>query len=164
MDSTETLWRQHRIEQFVYREVRLLDERRWSEWEALFSKDGTYWAPASHSQPDPLEHVSLIYEDALLRKVRLARFDHPNAFSLQPFPHTAHSVSNVSIDSWDASAGEVDVHAVFQVHEFRREQPNIFAGHYQYSLVLEDQTILIEQKKATLVNCEGPLVSASVYF
>lgn len=164
MDVSETLWRQHQVEQFVFREVRLLDERRWSEWEALFAEGGMYWAPASHSQPDALEHVSLIYDDALLRKVRLARFEHPNAFSLQPFPRTSHSVSNVMIDTWDEATGAIDVRAVFRMHEFRREQPTSFVGHYEYSLLTRDSAFQIKQKKATLVNCEGPLSSASVYF
>ena len=30
---------------FLYREARLLDERRYDEWLALFTEDGLYWAP-----------------------------------------------------------------------------------------------------------------------
>jgi 3-phenylpropionate/cinnamic acid dioxygenase small subunit len=31
------------IEQFVYREARLLDERRFREWLKLFTEDIRYW-------------------------------------------------------------------------------------------------------------------------
>ena len=48
---------QHRIEQFLYREVRLLSERRYEEWLDLFSDDARYWMPARETidgQPDAL--------------------------------------------------------------------------------------------------------------
>lgn len=61
------------LEQFLYREARLLDEQRWDEWEALWTPDGEYWVPSRPDQPDPVRHVSLVYETALLRKVRLKR-------------------------------------------------------------------------------------------
>lgn len=162
MSIAMELERQHLVEQFIYGEVRLLDERKWSDWEGLFTEDGTYWAPATHDQPDPVNHVSVIFDDHLLRKVRLKRYDHPNAFSLQPFPRTAHAVSNVMIDTWDEA--EVVVSAVFQMHEFRRDMPQIFAGYYRYALAPAEAGFAIRQKKATLVNCEGVLNSSALYF
>ena len=162
MADSEILLRQHQLEQFVYQEVRLLDEQRWDEWEALYTEDGVYWAPASHDQPDPFEHVSLIYEDQLLRKVRYERYKHPNAYSLQPFPRTSHLVSNVMSDTQED--GVTAVNARFQMHEFRRGQPSVFAGWYDYQLVDGDAGFKIKQKKATLVNCEGDLTSSNIYF
>ncbi|MEM1091603.1 MAG: aromatic-ring-hydroxylating dioxygenase subunit beta [Pseudomonadota bacterium] len=164
MALPDTLLFQHQVEQFVYAEVRLLDERRWEAWEALFAEEGTYWAPAAHDQPNPEEHVSLIYENALLRKVRQQRFKHPNAFSLQPFPRTSHLVSNVMIDQEATDTSPLVVSARFIMHEFRRGQPNSYAGAYRYELVTNDGGFLIQQKKATLVNCNGTLTSSAMYF
>lgn len=163
MASLEQLVLQYEVEQFVYTEVRLLDEQRWEDWQALFAEDGLYWAPASHNQPDPYEHVSLIFEDQLLRKVRCERFNHPNAISLQPFPKTSHLVSNIMIDD-QGGQGKFHVNARFQMHEFRRGQPAVFAGLYEYVLVKDEGEFMIHQKKATLVNCEGDLISSNVYF
>lgn len=163
MSATEILLRQHAIEQFVYGEVRMVDEQRWEEWEALFTEDGVYWAPATIDQPDPYEHVSLIFEDELLRKVRYERFKHPNALSLQPFPQTSHLVSNIMVDEKN-DEDTIVVHARFLMHEFRRGQPEVFAGSYDYALVEDGDSFRIRQKKATLVNCEGDLVGSNVYF
>ncbi len=164
MAAQDLLLRQHQVEQFIYAEVRLLDERRWEQWEALFTEDGTYWAPAAHEQPNPDEHVSLIYENALLRKVRQQRFKHPNAFSLQPFPRTSHLVSNVMIDQAQSDEDPLVVSARFLMHEYRRGQPATFAGAYRYELLGEGDGFRIQQKKATLVNCEGTLTSSAMYF
>ena len=164
MAELQQLVQQHAIEQFIYAEVRMLDEQRWQDWQALFTEDGLYWAPASQDQPDPYEHVSLIFEDQLLRKVRCERFNHPNAISLQPFPRTSHFVSNVMIDDQEKEAAGLKVNARFQMHEFRRGQPTVFAGAYDYQLIEDSHTYLIQQKKATLVNCEGELISSNIYF
>lgn len=162
MSISEQMLRQFQVEQFVYHEVRLLDEQQWSAWNELFTETGTYWAPAAPDQPDPEYHVSLIFEDSLLRQVRQERFKHPNAFSLQPFPRTSHLVSNVMVD--EASDQALVVSARFQMHEHRRDVPLVFAGAYRYQLQISGDTFLIEQKKATLVNCDGKLPSSAVYF
>lgn len=154
----------HRVSQFMCREARLLDERRWNEWEALFLEDGVYWAPATPGQPDPENHVSLIYENQLLRKVRIARFASPAAPSLQPFPRTAHLVTNIMIDSHNSKSGEMTVNSRFLMIEYRRGAQRIYGGVYAHDLVEKDGAFRIRQKKVDLVNCEGPLESSSVWF
>ena len=154
----------HRVSQFIFHEARLLDERRWAEWEELFAEGGTYWAPVSPGQPDPVNHVSLVYENALLRKVRAARFANPHAPSLQPFPRTAHMVSNVMIDSHDAASGEIVANSKFLMIEYRGGAQRFYGGVYTHQLVEEDGALRIRQKKADLVNSEGPLESSSVWF
>lgn len=154
----------YRISQFLFHEARLLDERRWAEWEALFLEDGVYWAPATPGQPDPINHVSLIYENQLLRKVRIARFASPAAPSLHPFPRTAHLVSNVMIDKHDEKSGAALVNSRFLMIEYRRGVQRVYGGAYAHDLVEEDRAFRIRQKKVDLVNCEGPLESSSIWF
>ncbi len=166
MTSTnqEAVLLHHRVSQFIYHEARLLDERRWDEWEALFLDDGDYWAPATPGQPDPIDHVSLIHENQLLRKVRIARFASPAAYSLQPFPRTAHLVSNVMVDRHDPASGEVRAVSRFLMIEYRRGTQKFFGGAYEHNLELKDGAFKIRRKKVDLVNCEGPLESSNVYF
>ena len=161
---TESFEFHHRASQFLFLEARLLDERRWAEWEALFLDDGVYWAPATPDQPDPLDHVSLIYEDQLLRKVRIARFQSPAALSLRPFPRTAHFVSNVMVDRRDAASGDVAVSARFLMIEYRNDAQRLYAGSYTHDLVEKSGSFRIRRKKVDLVDCDGPHVTSSVWF
>lgn len=160
--GTEALIRHHAISQFLYDEARLLDEQRWDDWGSLFTEDGTYWAPATLDQPDPINHVSLIYEDALLRRVRLARFRSENAFSLQPFPRSSRIVSNIVIG--DDSGDAVEVTSRFVMIEYRRDMKQTLAGEYKHTLVGADPSFKIKCKKVILVDCEGPRESTSLYF
>jgi 3-phenylpropionate/cinnamic acid dioxygenase small subunit len=52
---------------FVVREARLLDDKRYEEWNGLWTDDGIYWVPLVPGQPDGLNHTSHLYEDKLLR-------------------------------------------------------------------------------------------------
>lgn len=51
---------------FVYREARLLDERRYDEWLSMYADDARYWMPLSPDQPDTELHGALMDEDLLL--------------------------------------------------------------------------------------------------
>ena len=46
------------LEAFVLAEARLLDERRFSDWLALFAEDGVYWVPTNPRQASPQEAAS----------------------------------------------------------------------------------------------------------
>ncbi|MEC8463509.1 MAG: aromatic-ring-hydroxylating dioxygenase subunit beta, partial [Pseudomonadota bacterium] len=53
----------HEVKEFLISEARLLDERRWEEWLALFAKDGWYWVPIEEKQSNPKTTISLMYDD-----------------------------------------------------------------------------------------------------
>lgn len=151
------------IEQFLFLEARLLDEKRWDEWQALFVENGEYWVPASRDQPDPLNHVSIMYEKSLLRAVRLKRYSHPNALSLQPMPYSVHTVSNVMLDSFDEDTGVAEVNSRFIMLEYRRDNTCTYGGAYSHSLLTGDSDFKIQKKKVELINCDGVLDNIQIY-
>jgi hypothetical protein len=70
-------------------------KRRWADWNALFAHDGWYWLPASSDHTDPLMQASHLYDDAVLRAVRIARLQSPQAHSQQP-PGRCHHLLQAS--------------------------------------------------------------------
>ena len=56
---------------FVVNEAHLLDTRRYEEWSTLFTDDAFYWVPLVPDQEDGLNHTSHLYEDKLLRELRI---------------------------------------------------------------------------------------------
>ena len=154
----------HELEQYVYNEARLIDEKRWDEWAALFTEEGEYWVPASRAQPNPTEHVSIVYEQSLLRAVRLKRYNHPNAMSLQPVPYSVHLISNVMLDSYDEVEQVSIVNSRFIMLEYRRDKQQTFGGAVTHTLERADDSWKIRQKKVELVNCDAALSSIQIYF
>ena len=152
------------LEQFLFAEARLLDEQKFEEWSALFAKDGEYWVPVAPDQPDPKNHISLMYETDLLRAVRVARFGHPNAFSLTPMPRSLHIISNVIVDKIDREENDYVVHSTFMMAHYRNDVQEIYAGSYQHQLRLEDARWKIVRKKVDLINCDAALPNILLYF
>src|SRR4249919_4258890 len=90
--------------ELVLREARLLDEARYEEWNALFADDGIYWVPLVPDQPEGLQHTSHLYEDKLLRELRIERLKSPRAFSQQPRSRSHHLLQTPSVEQFDATA------------------------------------------------------------
>lgn len=151
------------LEQFLYHEAKLLDSRRFEDWSDLFTDDGDYWMPVSADQPDPLNHVSILYEDRTLMALRNERFNHPNIFSQQPPSSTVHLISNVQLEQVDAESGILDVRSTFMVVETRGTGQTVFAGSNEHALVPEGDSFRIKRKKVLLVNASEPHANIYVY-
>ena len=131
------------IEKFLYREVRLLDERRFEEWTDLFAEDGYYWVPAYPNQNDPYKAVSIFFDDKDLMRTRLSRLDHPKVHAQKPPSRTVHIVSNIEIDKNHKTAGEVLIHSALQgsLQNARAE------GAGQFHIVLDQLRAWMQPEK-----------------
>jgi 3-phenylpropionate/cinnamic acid dioxygenase small subunit len=146
------------IEEFLYRQAEILDDKRWEDWLALFTEDGTYWVPVSEDQTaDKAEGVpNIFYEDLDLMRVRAKRVSHPRAWSQKPPHRTLHVVSNVMIESHDQKSGDLVVRSKFHMTEFRRDTVRAFAGKYRHELKRTKDGYRIRRQRVDLVNSEGP--------
>lgn len=151
------------VEAFLFHEARLLDERRWDEWLALFTPEGMYWAPLTRGQTDTKNHISLFHEDALMRSVRARRLDDRNAWSQQPVVQTQHLVGNVQIEAVDGDGALIVVRSAFQMVEFHRGDQRLFAGAYTHTLRSDGVGFKIELKRVDLVNCDAVHGSLEVF-
>ena len=141
------------VERFLFQEARLLDAADYDAWLSLFTDDGMYWVPLEPGQTDPLNHISLFYEDRLLREMRAKRLRHPRAFSLEAPLRTARLVGNVLIDS--GQAGEVIARSTFHMLEYRRDEQRMFGGAYTHHLRPTDAGFRIRLKRVDLINCDA---------
>jgi 3-phenylpropionate/cinnamic acid dioxygenase small subunit len=156
------------VEDFLLHEAHLLDDRRFEEWMALFTADGFYWAPASLGQADPLNEVSLIYDDRAAMETRIRRLRHPRIHSQTPPSRTARLVANAFIEDASAEGGALTVRSKFIIYEYRPSIPEalerVFGGTYRHRLVTADGSFKIAWKKAMLANCDARLGPFAIYF
>jgi 3-phenylpropionate/cinnamic acid dioxygenase small subunit len=151
-----------RCEQFLLHEARLLDETKFHEWLALFTLEAWYWVPSEPDQADPVETVSLIYDDRRLLETRVRRLASPRMYSQEPRSRTSRIVTNVTIE--DAERNACTVRSKFMMIEYRREQQRLFGGTMLHRLVQTDGRILVAWKRVNLVNCDAPLDGITVPF
>jgi ethylbenzene dioxygenase subunit beta len=140
---------------FIYREARLLDERRFEEWHALFAADGVYWVPARAEQTDPMHEVSIFYDDPAMMAARIRRLRHPRMHAEIPASRAVRSVSNIEV-SLGGAEGLVEARSVLLMTEFRAGRQIAYHGRVSWRLVPMDRgDFRIRLKRVDLVNAEG---------
>ena len=150
------------FENFLFAEARLLDERRFRDWMALFADDGTYWVPATPGQKSPFGQVSLFYDDRELMKTRVERLEHPRIHIQTPPSRTVHIVGNVAIEAADEAAGEYVVTSAVIIVEYRDDKQRIFAGRQTHRLRRNGDGFRIAQKRIDLANCDSAFDAMAV--
>ena len=151
--SSET---QIEVEQFLYYQAEVLDERRWDEWLGLFADDGYYWMPASSDQAVAEGQPNIFYEDHYLMDMRIRRVEHPYAHSQAAGHRTSHVVSNVMIKKENKGGDEISVTSRFHMMEYRLDDHRHFSGKYTHSLKKTDAGYKIKLQRVDLTNVEGP--------
>ena len=144
-----------RVEEFLFHEARLLDEREFEAWMALFSDDGIYWIPATPGQQDPLGEVSIAYEDRQLLDVRVRRLRHPENYADQPQARTRRVIGNVMLDEGDSVV--TVVRSNFMLVEIQNDAQRMFAGEYVHTLKPAGDSFQVVQKRVDLLNCDAPM-------
>ncbi len=147
---------QRAVEQFLYAQAEILDERRWADWLALFTEDGKYWMPADPEQTTGERLPNIFYEDVYLMDMRIRRVEHPYAHSQMAGHRTSHTVSNVTIQNEDAASGDVVCTSRFHMVEYRRDDQRYFGGKYTHTLKKTDDGYRIFLQRVDIANVEGP--------
>ena len=126
------------VEQFLYREAELLDDRRYEDWLDLFTDDARYWMPMRRNVPADEPEREFTREgldvnwfdegkDTLTRRVKQIRTG--VHWAEQPPSRICHIVSNVQVVS-AAPAGssptEVEAKSRFIVYRNRVETETDF--------------------------------------
>jgi 3-phenylpropionate/cinnamic acid dioxygenase small subunit len=147
------------LAEFVYREARLLDEKRFDEWFGLFTDDARYWMPLARGQPEGETHTSLLYEDKLLLRVRIERMQHPNAFSQQQPSYCQHVLQQPAVEEASAGTQRYVMRTPFVYFESQLDRQLLLGGVMFHHLVQAGDSLRIRLKKVELVNCEAALPS-----
>ena len=133
------------IEQFLYREARLLDDRQFHQWLDLFTDDIRYWIPLrSNRYPAISKAISIRdgsrYEEEDLSKEnelaimdetkeslerRIARLDTGMAWAEDPPSRTRHFISNIEVHP-GGKASELKVYSNFIMYRNRAEKEQDF--------------------------------------
>ena len=147
------------IEQFLYREARLLDNRQYHQWLELLAEDLRYWMPLRSSRyaPDSKAVASLDEAQRESRELsapdelaimdetreslrrRVERLDSGLAWAEDPPSRTRHFLSNVEVHP-TAQPDEVQVFANFIMYRTRGEREEDFYVGSREDLLRRSET------------------------
>ncbi len=149
---------QHEVEQFLYREVRMLAEGRFEEWLDLFTEDSRYLMPIrettatreeSERGEEFLPHID---DDKDFMRARVQRLRHHLAHAEQPPSRLRYFVSNIEVeDANGGEAGDLDVRCNLMVYQSRLERTEkIFVGRREDRLRPENGSYRIAGRTVVL--------------
>lgn len=150
--SVET---QRAVEQFLFLQAEIVDDKRWDDWLTLWTGDGKYWMPAQADQEVAEGVPNIFYEDLYLMEMRIKRVCHPNAHSQAPTQRMSRVISNVVIESEEGN-GDIVVRSKFHAVEYRLETQRFFGGKYTHHLKKTSDGYKIQLQRVDLTNVEGP--------
>ena len=162
MSAVAAVTRQDLID-FVVHESRLLDAKRYEEWNALFTTDAIYWVPLVPDQPDGLDHTSHLYEDKLLRDLRIERLKSPRAFSQQPPSRCHHLLQTPTVERFDEAANCFVVRTEFHYTESQGDELQFYVGTFFHHLSLQDGALRMTLKRVNLLNCDAALPAVQLF-
>jgi 3-phenylpropionate/cinnamic acid dioxygenase small subunit len=148
---------------FVYAEARLLDGKRYEEWNALFTDEAFYWVPLIPDQEDGINHTSHMYEDKLLRELRIERLKSPRAFSQQPPSRCHHLLQQPCIEEFDAVANRFVLRTEFHYTEAQGDELQFYVGTAFHHLTLQDGALRMTLKRVNLLNCDAALPAVQLF-
>ncbi|MDR7484895.1 MAG: aromatic-ring-hydroxylating dioxygenase subunit beta [Armatimonadota bacterium] len=159
--------RAEEAERFLFAEARLLDERRFEEWEALFADDAVYWLPIDPDK-DPSQAVAIIYDDRQRLHERVYRLTKTPVLDQNPPSRTIRFVSNVEVADGER-ADEAVVHCRQLIAEMRPggpgqeglNAPRLFAARCQYRLRQVGGAWKIALKQVVLLTSDEPQYNLS---
>jgi 3-phenylpropionate/cinnamic acid dioxygenase small subunit len=172
------------VEQFLYREARLLDERRFRDWLTLFTDDVRYWmAGRSNRYPrhskaiailDPARYVeddigredelAILDETKETLVARIDRLDTGMAWAEDPPSRTRHMISNIEVEPGDTES-EIRVYSNFIVYRSRAAmEEDFYVGARQDVLRRVDGALKIAHRKLILDQNVLSAKNVSVFF
>lgn len=161
MTGSATALSQDRAQSFVFREARLLDERRYEDWLHLWAddRDVLYWVPAENDH-DPYETISFVHDNGRRLHTRVRQLLTGERYSQVPYSRTVRIVSGVECET-AGTDDTVTVRAAFALHEFRMETTHVWAGRLEFDLVDPVGTgdLRMTRKKVLLVDRTGAVPS-----
>jgi benzoate/toluate 1,2-dioxygenase subunit beta len=145
-----------KVQEFLYREARYLDDKQWDNWLALYTPDVEFWMPAWDDDDklteDPQKEISLIWyghKGGLEDRVFRIKTERSSATSL-PEPRTSHNISNVEIV--EQQDGTCKIRFNWFTLNYRYKTVDTYFGTSFYTLDVSGDHPLIKNKKVILKN------------
>lgn len=149
--------------ELVMLETRLLNERRFRDWLALYSDHSYYWIPGQKDQDSPESNLSLLIEDRQVMEARVLRLESTYAWSNQPTVRAVRLLSDLRITDESASAWGTSAYLLMvQTRVFATRAPtqHLFAGTVRHRIEQLGDSLKIAWKRVDLIDADAASVQA----
>jgi benzoate/toluate 1,2-dioxygenase beta subunit len=147
---------QDEIQGLLNQEARLLDQRRYEEWLALYAPECLYWIPGGAVSADPRSEVAIAFDDRRRLEDRIYRLGTGSAWSQAPASRTVRLVGNVELFD------NLMVRSNLLVSEWRAGETHLWSGWCAHRLVRAAGDLRIAVKQVNLIDRDQNLRNPSL--
>lgn len=143
------------IQRTLFREARLLDDRRYDEWLGAFSRECLYWVPSRFDPGDPRTETGIYLDDRrrLTDRVAMIRTGYLHA----QIPHSRTRRMLTNIEQWSGPGGSIRARANVEIWEYRKGETRAYPGWQAYEMRRDPSgALLIATKIVCLLDCDAP--------
>jgi 3-phenylpropionate/cinnamic acid dioxygenase small subunit len=171
------------VEQFLYREARMLDERRFHEWLGLFTDDVRYWmvgrsnrypasskaiaalAPERRNNAEEENALAILDESKQTLASRIARLETGMAWAEDPPSRTRHLIANIEVEPGDPGTSALTVYSNFMVYRSRSEtEQDFYVGARRDLMRRVEGDLKIARRRITLDQNVILAMNVSIFF
>jgi len=145
---------------FVSTEADCLDHCEYQEWLSLWAEDGLYAIPIDPDSDNMADELNYAYDDAAMRRMRVARLSSGESMSARDAAKTLRSLSRFR-QLGGASDGEIRLRCAQHLLEYKRGNFRNYAANVTYTLRVEDGAIRLVEKTVRLINSTDALAGMS---
>jgi 3-phenylpropionate/cinnamic acid dioxygenase small subunit len=143
------------VSALVLDEARLIDQKRWAEWLALYTEDAVFWMPSwkdeAHTTDDPEFQLNLIYlPNRQGLEDRIYRIETGDSFASVPLDRTTHVVSGALVPGQTAAG--IEAWTSWIVHTYGYRGTTTRSGSYEYLLRETPDGLRIARKKIVMID------------
>ncbi len=143
------------------REARLLDQRRYDDWLAMYTAECIYWVPSTPQAGDPRREIAIMFDDRRRLEDRVYRLRTGFAWSQAPASRTVRLVSNVEV----FATADDDVRMLrcnFLISEFWGNETRLLTGWAGHRVVRDGAAWKIAAKQVNLIDCDQCIRNPSI--
>ena len=151
------------VEQFLFNEANLIDDRDFDAWLELFTDDALYWVPSNEADMDPTQHVSIVHDAKEELKARIWRLGSGAAYAQEPPSKTMHQLSNIQVTQ-DPVTNEITARCHLNIYEYRHNHHLLsmdtvmqYPARCEYRLRPVADSYQISLRKIALIAANGVL-------
>lgn len=138
--------------EFIWREADILDRCAYEDWLDLWADDGLYIVPIEKDAEDYAAQLNYAYDDAKMRKMRVARLTSSQSQSAVTAAQTVRTVSRFV--ETDRSGDGITLRAAQHLAEYRRDLHRMFPAELEVELRRVNGEIKLVRKIVKMANSE----------
>jgi 3-phenylpropionate/cinnamic acid dioxygenase small subunit len=124
----------------VWREARLLDAKRYQEWDGLWAPEGLYVVPIDREARTPEEFaatLNLVLDDERMRRMRIERLTGGNSISASAAARTVRTVSCFQVE--DSGPGWIELGSAQVLVGYKREETFVLGADLSHRIVFDGE-------------------------